>query len=228
MAYDIRVRAVNSEGASVWSAATQQSMLPAATVASTPVAPTLTTDSTSSVTASWVAPDDGGSSITSYDLRYRVGSNGVWMYVNNVSATAYTVTGLTPNTTLYQFQVWATNTNGDSAYSASSSITTLATEPDPVSFYFVVQVSGSGRLYTFDSSTSGPTRIGTSDSFGSDEDSPESLVYHSSTLYCVGADRRLFTIKWGNMGIIEKARGQVRGAKCSTELVFCIIVCNVE
>ena len=47
---------------------------PASTVPHTPAAPTLAAQSTSAIRAEWVAPNDGGEAITSYSIRWRIGS----------------------------------------------------------------------------------------------------------------------------------------------------------
>ena len=73
---------------------------------------------------SWVAPDDGGSSITSYRMRYRVvGSGGAGWVVDDDATSPATITGLTPATD-YQAQVRATNNVGNSQNSVNTGFTT--------------------------------------------------------------------------------------------------------
>ena len=88
-----------------------------ATAPSTPAAPTLTVDSDTQITAVGVAPDNGGSTITSYDWRHRVRGSGGGGWVNRTNVTNLTqvFTGLTANTE-YDFRFRATN-NVDSPYS---------------------------------------------------------------------------------------------------------------
>jgi hypothetical protein len=68
-------------------------------------------------TVYWTAPNNGGSSITSYTIQYS--TDGVtWTTTPNVSPTltSYTITGLS-NNQLYYFRILATNSVGNSGYS---------------------------------------------------------------------------------------------------------------
>ena len=77
--------------------------------------------STTSLSVNWSAPSNTGPDIDNYDLRYREGTSGSWTNgPQNVSGASTTITGLTANT-LYQVQVLATNTDGDSDWSPSGS-----------------------------------------------------------------------------------------------------------
>ena len=71
---------------------------PTATAPSRPAQPTLVVDSDTQITATGVAPDDGGSPITSYDWRHRVrGSGGSgWVDRSNVTSLIQAFSGLTP------------------------------------------------------------------------------------------------------------------------------------
>lgn len=91
---------------------------------STPSAPTLTPGDTQ-LGVSWVAPANGGSAITSYDVRYRTSPSGSYSTVNVTSGTSTTVTGLT-NGTAYDVGVRANNAVGSSAYSANATATPAA------------------------------------------------------------------------------------------------------
>ena len=96
----------------------------------TPVAPTVTGLSTTSIRAVAVAPDDGGESITSYDWRYKVESGGATTWIDRQGETDLTqdFTGLDPSTA-YEVQVLATNSVGDSARSPSGNANTENADP---------------------------------------------------------------------------------------------------
>ena len=101
-----------------------------ATVPATPVAPTVTGLTTTSIRAVAVAPDDGGESITSYDWRYKVESEGATTWIDRLGETDLTqdFTGLDPSTA-YEVQVLATNSVGDSARSPSGNANTENADP---------------------------------------------------------------------------------------------------
>ena len=87
-----------------------------------PDAPTVsaTSGSTTSLDVSWTAPaNEGKPPITSYDLRYRVGSSGSWTDGSqNVMGTTAAISALAAGTE-YQVQVRASNDDGDSGWSAA-------------------------------------------------------------------------------------------------------------
>ena len=99
-----------------------------ATAPSRPAAPSLVVDSDTRITATGVAPDDGGSPITSYDWRHRVtGSGGSgWVDRSNVTNLIQAFSGLDASTQ-YDFRFRATNLVGDSPYSLVVQATTEAT-----------------------------------------------------------------------------------------------------
>ena len=93
-----------------------------------PVAPTVSSASPTSVTATWAAPTNAGPAITDYDYRYRAGSPvGDWTEVTTTTITALgaTITELAENTE-YDVQVQATNGEGTSGWSGSGSGSTDA------------------------------------------------------------------------------------------------------
>jgi Domain of unknown function (DUF1929)/Fibronectin type III domain len=96
-------------------------------------------------TVSWSAPDDGGSTITSYKVTPYIGSVAQTPTVvsGNPAATSTTVGGLTNGTT-YTFTVSATNAVGSSAESAASDPVTPA-KANPSAVAFVQQVSKRGN-----------------------------------------------------------------------------------
>ena len=118
--YDVQARAVNAIGNGAWSATVSGK---AATV---PTAPYLwsAVGSNGQIYIVWSGPDsDGGSDITSYDLRYirsdaddSLDAN--WTYLEDFSrvASAYRIRDLT-NAVAYHMQVRAINVAGDGAWS---------------------------------------------------------------------------------------------------------------
>ena len=101
---------------------------PPATAPSRPASPGLVVDSDTRITATGVAPDDGGSPITSYDWRHRItgSGNSGWVDRSNVQALIQAFSGLDANTE-YDFQFRATNNVGDSPRSIIVRATTEAT-----------------------------------------------------------------------------------------------------
>ena len=140
-AYQVQVRAANSEGESLWSLSATGT--PAAQKPDAPSAPTLTAKN-QSLDVSWTAPADNGASISDYDVRYRActatpktcASNATWgSWTDRTgettadTATKVTVTGLT-NATAYQVQVRAFNSEGESLWSSSATGTPTPQKPD--------------------------------------------------------------------------------------------------
>ena len=118
--YDVQVRAVNANGDGSWSATVsgKAATVPSASHLWSAVA------SSAQIYIIWSSPDsDGGSDITSYDLRY-IGSDADdsvdanWTIKEDFSqsASAYRIRGLT-NGVAYHVQVRAVNAAGDGAWS---------------------------------------------------------------------------------------------------------------
>jgi predicted phage tail protein len=82
------------------------------------------------ITLAWSAPDDGGLPITHYSVESSTDDGGTWSApVSTGSAsTGYTVVGLT-NARAYRFRVSATNSAGESDWSAATSALTPYTIP---------------------------------------------------------------------------------------------------
>ena len=119
--YEVQVRAVNSVGNSPWSASGYGE--PTGAKPATPSAPTLTSGN-SKLDVSWTAPNDNGYSLTGYTLRYKKTAAATWTEVTGIaaSATSYTISSL-DNGSAYNVQLKATNSQGDSEYSISSTET---------------------------------------------------------------------------------------------------------
>jgi hypothetical protein len=97
---------------------------------------------------SWTAPDDGGSTITSYKVTPYAGSTAQspTVVTGNPAPTSATVPGLT-NGTSYTFKVSATNAVGTSGDSPASDPVTPAAAP-PASVAFVQRVSDRANATT--------------------------------------------------------------------------------
>ena len=118
--YDVQMRAVNADGAGAWSATVsgKPATIPSAPFLWPSVAKNL------QIYIIWSSPDsDGGSDITSYDLRYiRTDatdlSNANWTLMEDVrtGASTYTITGLT-NGVAYHVEVRGVNAAGDGLWS---------------------------------------------------------------------------------------------------------------
>jgi subtilisin family serine protease len=91
------------------------------TAPATPAAPLSSANPRRSITVSWTAPSDGGSSITHYEVRIHQASNGAVVKSGSVSGstTSTTIGGLTAGTSYYS-TVRATNEVGPSGWSPNS------------------------------------------------------------------------------------------------------------
>ena len=133
--YDVQLRAVTSAGDGPWSASAS------GTPRTMPQAPSIssTTPGDSALAVAWSAPaDDGGSTITGYDLRYirsdapdKADAN--WSEERDAGSSGslgYTITALT-NGVEYDVQVRAVNAAGHGPWSASASGTPQAVAQAP-------------------------------------------------------------------------------------------------
>lgn len=121
--YEVQVRAVNSVGAGPWT-----EVLLAMTAAHTPPdkprSPRITDREFRSLSVTWLIPsDDGGSPITSYDIRYRKLIDGEWEQVNTAD-TEITLSNLEVGTQ-YLIQVRAVNAIGEGDWTDTLSARTL-------------------------------------------------------------------------------------------------------
>ncbi len=122
--YNFEVRASNANGDGAAASAS-------ATTTATPGMPQnfMATPGDAEVTLTWDAPEsDGGSAITGYAFRYQM-SGGEWMEWTPTGMTrTVTVTGLT-NDTAHDFEVRASNANGDGNEVATATATPMSTVP---------------------------------------------------------------------------------------------------
>jgi len=144
-AYQVRVRASNSEGAGDWSPAANGRTDEAVEAPDAPAAPTLTAGETW-LEATWTAPDDNGAAITGYDVRYRE-TGGNWQNAGHTgTGTTKRIEGLTADTE-YQVRVRASNAEGRSGWSPTASgRTEAATEADGAAEGDVRLVNGNTEL----------------------------------------------------------------------------------
>ena len=134
VSYDVQVLAKNAQGSSLWSAT--GSALTSSVVPNAPSAPTVSvTLYATELDVSWAASDnDGGKIVTDYDVQYRAGSTGsftTWAFSGTGRST--TITGLL-GSTLYQVQVRAQNSVGESNWSSSGEQTTITATVPPAPY----------------------------------------------------------------------------------------------
>ena len=120
--YYYRVRATNSIGDSTYSNEANATTLD--TVPAAPSGLTANAASSSQIDLSWT---DNASNETGFKIERKTGSGGTYSQIGTVGAgvVTYSDSGLTPSTTYY-YRVRATNSAGDSAYSAEAFATTPA------------------------------------------------------------------------------------------------------
>lgn len=142
--YEVQVRAVNSVGAGPWT-----EVLLAMTAAHTPPdkprSPRITDREFRSLSVTWLVPlDDGGSPITSYDIRYRELIDGEWEQVNTAE-TDITLANLEVGTQ-YLIQIRAVNAIGEGDWTDTLSARTLINHR-PV---FAAGATIANQVYTFE------------------------------------------------------------------------------
>ncbi len=113
----------NAENGNLAVAATTVTNAVTPTPPGRPAAPSVSSvaGSTTSLSVTWTAPTNTGPAIDTYDLQYREGTSGTFIDgPQNETGTSATITGLSANT-LYQVQVRATSSDGNSPWSPSGS-----------------------------------------------------------------------------------------------------------
>jgi len=120
--YRYRVRAVNSVGASPYSAVVNVTTTGGSgQVPGTPGTPTATNVTDSSVTLTWAA---SSGTVTNYEIERATGATSDnFTQVGTSTTTTFTDTGLSANTT-YRYRVRAVNSAGPSSYSSIVNVTT--------------------------------------------------------------------------------------------------------
>lgn len=94
-----------------------------------PAAPSLGTETTTSVPLSWSAPDNNGASITGYTVQRATNSGfSTGVATTSASSTSVTVSGLSSGTD-YWFRVRATNSAGNGSYGSARATATLPVAP---------------------------------------------------------------------------------------------------
>lgn len=130
--YFVQTRAVNANGAGLWSPSAAASTDVATTVPDQMAQPSLSSDpqsgSDSIVVDLAAAPGDGGSPITRFDLRYST-DDATWTELGSV-ANPETLGGLSSGTT-YFVQTRAVNANGPGPWSTSATAATDAATAVP-------------------------------------------------------------------------------------------------
>src|SRR5207245_1287370 len=142
-AYIYRVSAINSVGSSLPSNNASATTL--AVAPSPPMGLAATAVSSSQISLSWTAPNNGGSAITGYKIERSTDDGTTWstLVANTGStATTYSDTGLT-HTTTYTYRVSAINSVGTGSPSSTTSATTFAAAPSPPSALTATAVSSS-------------------------------------------------------------------------------------
>ena len=156
---------------------------------STPSAPVLSSPSSTSLRVVWSAPSNTGPVITDYDVQYRVGSSGSFSNQSHTgNGTSTTITGLSANT-LYEVRVRASNAEGTSGWSQTSSFTTGSSAPPPVTNNAPVFTSISSFSVNENSRSVGTV-------VASDGDSQDSVTGYSIS----GGDSSRFSIT--NAGVL--------------------------
>ncbi|SDC04012.1 C25 family cysteine peptidase [Williamwhitmania taraxaci] len=118
--YDFQVKTTCASGTSAYSA-TKQFTTTASASCGVPASLAASNIAQTSANLTWGAV----TSATSYALRYKLSTATAWTSVASITATSYSLSGLTASS-IYDFQVSATCASGTSAYSATTQFTTLS------------------------------------------------------------------------------------------------------
>src|ERR1051325_9659796 len=86
-----------------------------------------------SATLNWQAPDNGGATITAYNVYRKAASQSSFTLIATTPVTNYTDGTLTPPGTQYQYHVTAINSAGESPYCSNASPVFVPTPPTPPS-----------------------------------------------------------------------------------------------
>ena len=134
--YDFRVSAVTELGPGI------SEVITAITPVGAPLAPAapVATPGVNSMTLSWVAPADGGSPITGYEISYRTVDSAWTVEQHEALTPSLTLSGL--NVAEYIFKVAAKNINGTGAYSPEVFATPYGAPGQPTNIEFIADQTG--------------------------------------------------------------------------------------
>ena len=137
---------------------------------STPQPPTVSAATPDSLTVEWTEPEDGGSTITDYDVQYREGGSGGGFTNAQHEGTARIamLTGLNPDT-VYEVQVRASNDEGTSFWSESGE---GRTSPPGTGYYFPHLAVGASWQTTITYINYSPQEVTCQTDFLSDDGTP--------------------------------------------------------
>ena len=141
--YEFQVRAINADGESGWSSLLSVKTDKAVVPPATPANLQSTSKTTDSITLAWNAV----SGATGYQVQWKKSGETAW---TNISAanTSVTISGLTDDTG-YEFQVRATNADGESGWSSLLSVKTdkvVVPPTAPANFHSTAQTVNSVTL----------------------------------------------------------------------------------
>ena len=123
--YQVQVRATNSEGVTPWG--TDFVTILAADPPGKVARPTRTSSTQTSISIAWTAPDDGGTTIRSYDVQQKIMGTSTWVDVTHTgTGTSVTASALERNKP-YDFQVRAVNDRGNGEWSDPLNANTIRT-----------------------------------------------------------------------------------------------------
>ena len=131
MQYEVQVRAENMNGSGEWSLSTTATAMGAP---ASPAMPRLEPGSGyRQLKVSWDAPDDGGSAITDYDVRYKLTTDSSWTLLDDTMPSAETTATIMNlmNGMQYEVQVRAENMNGSGEWSLSTTATAMGAPASP-------------------------------------------------------------------------------------------------
>ena len=206
VAYDVQIWAKTSaNGASLATNTVAVYLIPA----TVPAAPrfALSQTDTTTVTASWASNGDGGSALTGYTINLSSGACS-FSFVPGTSSYRCSITGITAGTTVTASAV-ATNLIGNSAASASASVTYISTVGAPTS---LIATDGNGQTsIAFAINTNGDTILNYE--FSSDGISFEPLAGTSSPLKILGLTNGT------TYSIYLRAKGSVYGIGATSSAV---------
>ena len=129
--YDLKVRAVNTEGKGRWRDSDTLTITLNLAPPETPGTATLTSRTTDSLSVTWTAPEDNGFTITGYGVQYRKTSEMSWEDHSHQNTETSTLIGNLDAGISYQVQVNAISRGGTSGWSNPLTASTQTPPPPP-------------------------------------------------------------------------------------------------